>query len=116
VATRTIAITIIDDNVDEPIEFFYIELLNPVNATLGNPSRIKVNIIDNDLPAQATATPGGVILLDAYEPNNTLREARAIGVGFPPATPHSGPPVTWIIIASMAKPGHATEFKQETCW
>ncbi|MBK6325414.1 MAG: hypothetical protein IPF56_05645 [Chloroflexi bacterium] len=81
VATRTIAITIIDDNIDEPIEFFYIELLNPVNATLGTPSRIKINIVDNDLPAQATATPGGVILLDAYEPNNTLREARAVGVG-----------------------------------
>ncbi len=81
VATRTISITLIDDNVDEPIEFFYIELLNPVNATLGNPFRMQINIIDNDLPAAPTATPGGVILLDAYEPNNSLSEARAVGVG-----------------------------------
>jgi len=81
VATRTIAITIIDDSIDEPTEFFYIELLNPVNATLGNPFRLQVNLLDNDLPAAPTATPGGAILLDAYEPNNSINEARAIGIG-----------------------------------
>ncbi|MBK8985508.1 MAG: pre-peptidase C-terminal domain-containing protein [Chloroflexi bacterium] len=81
VATRTIAITIIDDSIDEPNEFFYVELLNPINATLGTPSRITITILDNDLPSAPTATPGGVILLDEYEPNNSFREAFALGVG-----------------------------------
>lgn len=81
VQTQTIAITIIDDTIDEPTEFFYIELLNPQNATLGIPSRIQINILDNDEPPAATATPGGIILLDGYEPNNSFREAFTAAVG-----------------------------------
>lgn len=85
VATRTISIPIINDTTDEPIpnEYFYVELWNPINATLGNPILMTISIIDNDLPATVTPTPGGTILLDAYEPNNNFREAFAVGIGVP---------------------------------
>ncbi len=79
--TQNIAVTIINDSTDEATEFFYIELLNPQNATLGTISRLQINILDNDDAPAPTSTPGGVILLDAYEPNNSFREAFAVGVG-----------------------------------
>ncbi|MFO7682561.1 MAG: Calx-beta domain-containing protein [Chloroflexota bacterium] len=81
--TRTITINITNDNIDEPTEFFYVRLIpnSAVNATIGTPSQIQINIIDDDEPPAATATPGGLIFLDAYEPNNSFAEAFSTGVG-----------------------------------
>ena len=79
--TRTIEIDIINDNIHEPTEFFYVVLSDPVNAVLVTPSRLQINIIDNDPKPVPTATPGGVIFLDAYEPNNSFAEAYSVGVG-----------------------------------
>lgn len=79
--TRTITINITNDSIDEPTEFFYLELTQPVNAVLVTPSRIQINIIDDDDPPAPTATPGGTIFLDAYEPNNSFAEAYSVGVG-----------------------------------
>ena len=80
--TRTININITNDSTDEPTEFFYLELTNPSsNIALGSPYRLQINIIDNDDPPAPTATPGGIIYLDAYEPNNTFAESYSVGVG-----------------------------------
>lgn len=79
--TRTIAISINNDNSDEPTEFFYLELKDPINAVLGTPYRIQINILDNDNPPAATATSGGTIYLDAYEPNNSFAESYSVGAG-----------------------------------
>lgn len=79
--TRTISVNISNDNIHEPTEFFYLELKNPVNAVLATPYRIQVNIIDNDPPPQPTATSGGLIFLDAFEPNNSFAQAFVTGAG-----------------------------------
>ncbi|MBE2225536.1 MAG: hypothetical protein IAF02_28630, partial [Anaerolineae bacterium] len=82
VMTRTITINITNDSIDEPTEFFYLDLSNPSsNVVLTTPYRIQINIIDNDDPPAPTATPGGIIYLDAYEPNNTFAQAYSVGVG-----------------------------------
>jgi hypothetical protein len=83
VRTQTIAVTIVNNPVytPPPPKFFDIELLNPENATLGFPNRIRINIIETGSPPAATATPGGPILLDAYEPNNTFAQATTVSVG-----------------------------------
>jgi hypothetical protein len=82
VMTRTITVNITNDSTDEPTEFFYLDLSNPSsNITLGTNYRLQINIIDNDDPPSPTATPGGIIYLDAYEPNNTFAESYAVGVG-----------------------------------
>jgi len=80
--TRTISINITNDSVDEPTEFFYLEMKNPVNAVLGTPSRIQINIVDDDpTPPQGTATSSALIFLDAYEPNNTFAQTHSVVVG-----------------------------------
>ncbi len=79
--TRTITINISNDTIDEPTEFFYLRLLNPVNAVLGTPNQLQINIIDDDNPPAPTATSGGIIFLDAYEPNNTFAQSYSVGVG-----------------------------------
>ena len=79
--TRTITINISNDTTDEPTEFFYIRLLNPTFAVLGTPNQLQINIIDDDNPPAPTATSGGTIFLDAYEPNNTFAQSYSVGVG-----------------------------------
>lgn len=81
--TRTITVNITNDGIDEPTEFFYLRLVpgTAVNAEIGTPSQITINIIDDDLPPAPTSTPGGLIYLDAYEPNNSFAEAYSMGVG-----------------------------------
>lgn len=81
--TQTINIIINNDTTDEPTEFFYLELVpgSSVNAEIGIPSQIQINITDDDNAPAPTATSGGTIYLDAYEPNNTFGEAYSVGVG-----------------------------------
>ncbi|PIE82133.1 MAG: hypothetical protein CSA11_01600 [Chloroflexi bacterium] len=80
--TRTIAIAIINDSEYEQTEFFYVELKNPSsNAALADPYRIQIFINDNDPRPSSTATPSGVVYLDAYEPNNSFSESYSVGVG-----------------------------------
>ena len=81
--TKTINIVINNDNTDEITEFFYLRLVpgTAVNAEIGTPSQIKINITDDDNPPAATATSGGTIYLDAYEPNNSFSESYSVGAG-----------------------------------
>jgi hypothetical protein len=80
--TRTITVNIFNDNSPESTEFFYLQLKNPsANISLGTPDRVQIWIIDNDPTPAPTATAGGIIYLDAYEPNNTFAEAYSVGVG-----------------------------------
>ncbi len=74
-------LNIINDNNDEPgaNEFFYVELSDPISATLGANWRMTVFIVDDD----PTPTPDDddTIYLDAYEPNNTLAESYTTSAG-----------------------------------
>jgi hypothetical protein len=75
---QTIEITIIGNNINQPDREFVVFLTNPVNATVGIPGAITITILDND-PIEATntptATPGGEVYLDEYEPNNVPETA-----------------------------------------
>ena len=79
--TQTITVRVVNDSNDEPTEIFYLSLKDPVNAVLGTPSTLQINIIDNDNAPANTATPAGIIYLDAYEPNNTFAQAYSVGIG-----------------------------------
>jgi hypothetical protein len=75
---QTFEITIIGNNINQPDREFVIFLTNPVNATVGIPGAITITIRDNDPPpttSTPTATPGGEIYLDDYEPNNVPETA-----------------------------------------
>ncbi len=75
---QQIKVSIIGNNVHQPNRQFIVFLTNPVNATVGIPGAITVTIIDNDpVPSTSTptATPGGAVYLDQYEPNNSFEEA-----------------------------------------
>jgi hypothetical protein len=77
---QSFEVTIIGNNIHQPDREFVVFLTNPVNATVAIPGAITITIRDND-PAPTTstptATPGGEIYLDQYEPNNTFEEAFA---------------------------------------
>lgn len=83
ITSQSINITIINNPVytPPPPKFFDIELRNPENANLGFPNRIRIFIVETGSPPAPTATPGGPILLDAYEPNNTFAQAFTVSVG-----------------------------------
>mgnify|MGYP001233862090 CR=1 FL=1 len=70
--SKTITVRIIDDTVDDNSEFFYVELEDPSQATLGTPFRKTINITDNDA---ASGTPTPQVFADDYEPNNNFNEA-----------------------------------------
>lgn len=79
--SQSFEVTIIGNDVHQPDREFVVFLTNPVNATVSVPGgSITITILDND-PAPTTstptATPGGEIYLDQYEPNNTFEEAYA---------------------------------------
>jgi hypothetical protein len=48
--SKTFAVPILDDSLDEDNEIFNVALSNPSNATLGAPSSATVTILDNDTP------------------------------------------------------------------
>ena len=77
---QTFTVTILGNNIDQPNRTFIVFLTNPVNATVGSPGSITITIVDND-PTPATntptATPGGDVFLDQYEPNNVFDTAYA---------------------------------------
>ncbi|MFN2138822.1 MAG: Calx-beta domain-containing protein [Candidatus Promineifilaceae bacterium] len=76
--TQTFEITILGNNLNQPDREFVVFLTNPVNATVGIPGAVTITILDNDpIPATntPTATPGGPVYLDEYEPNNSFGEA-----------------------------------------
>ena len=83
VTSQSISVIIVNNPVysPPPAKFFDLELRNPENATLGFPNRIRIFIIETGSPPAPTATPGGPILLDAYEPNNSFAQAHTISVG-----------------------------------
>lgn len=75
---QSFEVTIIGNNIFQPDREFVVFLTNPVNAIVANPGSITIRIIDDDdAPATntPTATPGGEIYVDEYEPNNTFGEA-----------------------------------------
>lgn len=53
--SKTLAVALLDDTVDEPDETVALVLSNPQNATLGTPANSTITILDNDNPAQPTA-------------------------------------------------------------
>jgi len=77
--SNTIPISIIN-NTDyvSPNNFFYLQLSNPVSATLGTNSLLKITITNDDASPVATSTPGSTIYVDAYEPNNTLSQSYTV--------------------------------------
>lgn len=83
-STQSFIVTIVQDGVFEPDEFFTLVLRNPVNAVLGSISSATFTILNDD-PAPTstpTATSGAPpIYVDAYEPNNTLPEAYTTSSG-----------------------------------
>jgi hypothetical protein len=78
--SQSFDVVINGNNNDQPDRSFVVFLTNPVNASVSSPSSITITILDDD-PAQATstptATPGGEIYLDEYEPNNSFDSAYA---------------------------------------
>ena len=75
---QSFEVTFLGNNINQPNREFIVFLTNPVNATVGIPGSITITIIDDDAPAATstpTATPGGEIYLDEYEPNNSFEEA-----------------------------------------
>lgn len=48
--SKTIAVPILDDALDEPTETVLLKLSSPTNAILGTPATATLEIIDNDLP------------------------------------------------------------------
>lgn len=59
-------------------KFFYVQLSDPVSATLGTNSLLKITITNDDSAPAATSTPGSTIYVDAYEPNNTLAQSYTV--------------------------------------
>lgn len=55
--SATLQVAITDDSMPEPSEAFSIELLEPVNATLGDPKVATVTILDNDAWPMLTLIP-----------------------------------------------------------
>jgi hypothetical protein len=83
-STQTFTVTIVQDTVFEPDEFFTLVLRNPVNAVLGGINSATFTILNDDAaPTNTpTATSGAPpIFVDAYEPNNTLPEAYTTSSG-----------------------------------
>lgn len=83
-STQSFIVTIVQDTVFEPDEFFTLVLRNPVNAALGGISSATFTILNDDAaPTNTpTATSGAPpIYVDAYEPNNTLPEAYTTSSG-----------------------------------
>ncbi|MCB9443580.1 MAG: pre-peptidase C-terminal domain-containing protein [Ardenticatenaceae bacterium] len=83
-STQTFTVTIVQDTVYEPDEFFTLVLRNPVNAVLGGINEATFTILNDDAaPTNTpTATSGAPpIYVDAYEPNNTLQEAYTTSSG-----------------------------------
>ncbi len=81
--TRTIPILIINDTIYEgpTDEFFYLRLFDPISATLGSPSILQIFIRDNDPAPTTTPAATPFVLVDAYEPNNSLGTAFTIAAG-----------------------------------
>jgi hypothetical protein len=52
-ASRTFAISLVNDQEDEPVETVDLALLNPTGMALGTPSTAVLNITDNDLAGKA---------------------------------------------------------------
>ncbi len=76
---NTFPVSIVNNTTyNTPNHFFYIQLSNPVSATLGTNSLLKVTITNDDAAPVPTSTPGGTIYVDSYEPNNSLSQAYAI--------------------------------------
>ncbi|MEM8863182.1 MAG: Calx-beta domain-containing protein [Chloroflexota bacterium] len=48
--SKTIDITILNDTLGEPTEYFLVNLDNATNAALGNPRQARVEIVDDDQP------------------------------------------------------------------
>jgi hypothetical protein len=48
--SKTVAVPILDDNVDEPNETFLVLISSPVNALLAIPDNMRITIVDADLP------------------------------------------------------------------
>lgn len=79
----TIAIPIVNDLMYEPLpdEYFYVQLFNATNATIGVDAVAIVSIDDNESAPTATPTSGTPTqYLDSREPNNTLGEASDLAV------------------------------------
>ncbi|NCF67200.1 MAG: hypothetical protein GWP61_14590 [Chloroflexi bacterium] len=76
---QTFTVKIFGNNLAQPNRSFIVILTNPVNATVGIAgSTTTVTIVDNDEEpptSTPTATPGGDIFLDKYEPNNVFDTA-----------------------------------------
>ena len=75
---QTFTVTVLGNNQTQPNRTFIVLLTNPVNASVGVPVSITITIVDNDeAPATSTptATPGGDVYLDRYEPNNVFDTA-----------------------------------------
>ncbi|MDX1415821.1 MAG: Calx-beta domain-containing protein, partial [Candidatus Promineifilaceae bacterium] len=77
-ASQTFNVTILGNNQNQPDRTFLVFLTNPVNATVGVPQSITITIVDNDTATPThtpTGTPGGIVFLDQYEPNNVFETA-----------------------------------------
>lgn len=56
-ADQSVVVTIVDDLINEPLEFLELVLLNPTNnAVIGMNDTLIIEIVDNDLPNYAIAT------------------------------------------------------------
>ncbi len=79
IEAQTFNVTINGNNLAQSNRSFTVFLTNPVNATVSVANAITtITIVDNDAaPATSTptATPGGDIFLDKYEPNNVFDTA-----------------------------------------
>lgn len=78
-SSQEIDVTIVGNNTAQPDREFVVFLTNPENATVDVPNgAVTITILDNDEPAKTstpTATPGGEVYLDKYEPNNIPESA-----------------------------------------
>jgi hypothetical protein len=79
ITAQTFTVTINGNNLAQSNRSFTVFLTNPVNATVSVANATTtITIVDNDVaPATSTptATPGGDIFLDKYEPNNVFDTA-----------------------------------------
>ena len=48
---RAFTVAVTNDSLDEPDEVIALALVNPVNATLGNPTTVTLTVLDNDAPS-----------------------------------------------------------------
>lgn len=79
---KTFTVTILQDEIPEADENFYIILQDPQNAVLGNPNVVEIEIDSEDpfptnTPSSGSPTP---IYADMYESNNTISVAYPLAV------------------------------------